>query len=497
MKRIVFVSYIFACLLLCSVNSAAEYNVINNDTIRYEAESASYKKPESVSDPAASGGAFIRIRDKGSISWDVNLDKDGWYNLDFCYRAFDGEKEEYIIRNGYKFAVGFKISKGWSILSVPTYLKKGINKIKLKKSWDNIDIDYLQIVPVTLLPELVPHKNIFYREYPRDIVLKINRFGNVIINATCEGKDIPFTIIDYPFYEDAVDLILPSASISKMVEGTHELKINFQNGIVLTLELKVLERGKHSPLTIVAPYVEHGKSVLLILPTGKTMLIDCGKKWVRDSLIIPFLRRNQISKIDYLFLTHYHEDHDSGDKGKKIIKIFNVDYFYDYQSFHTGDTLNIEGVKIKVLNCFENGDEENTRSLSLKISYNGFNYVDGADNYADNQENIMLKYPDDVKTDLFSANHHFHGSVNIDYLRTMDPSAVFIQSQEAIYARSTYMQDFLHGLVGYEKRQKNHNIEVLPALEVGTIVFRVNGKNEWDYETYFDYGHCVIPYLTR
>ena len=40
-----------------------------------------------------------------------------------------------------------------------------------------------------------------------------------------------------------------------------------------------------------------------------------------------------------------------------------------------------------------------------------------------------------------------------------------------------------------------YHIEDLPNLEVGTVVIRVNGKNDWTYETYGDTKNVIIPFL--
>ena len=114
-----------------------------------------------------------------------------------------------------------------------------------------------------------------------------------------------------------------------------------------------------------------------------------------------------------------------------------------------------------------------------------------------NQQKILAKFPGDIKADVFAANHHFHGSANVDYLRAMNPSLVLIQSQEAIYARSTYMIDFLKNVKGYLNLINQKKIEGLAALEVGTIVIRVNDKNNFEFETYSDYKNCIIPYIQK
>ncbi|MFH1194818.1 MAG: CBM35 domain-containing protein [bacterium] len=463
----------------------------------FEAENAVNNGLLLIYDSTASSGKFLSMEKSGSIIWKICTDSSSWYTLMFRYRAFGGEKEELVIRNGYQFAVGFGSSDEWKLFNTQTYLHQGENEIALKESWGYIDIDYLEIEPVEITPTVKPVNNIIYREYPRDLFFKINRLGNKIETLKCGEENLLFELSDFTYSEDAVIVKIPKEQTTKLNNGTNSLKINFDHNYSLEVTVEVVEKGNPAGLTIITPDVEHGASVLFILPTGKTLLVDCGKVWVRDSILIPFLNRQGINKIDYFILTHYHEDHDSGDRGEKIKKIFDVEKFWDYQSFHTGDVFDLDGVSIKVLNCFEDGEEENTRSLSFQMEYNGFVYVHGGDTYAVNQQKIMKRFPDDIEADVFHANHHFHGSVDVNYLRAMDPAIILLQAQQAVYARSAYMQDFKIETEKYLIENKKKYIEDLPAFEVGTTVIRINGKDDWTYETYKNSNITFIPYLFK
>jgi beta-lactamase superfamily II metal-dependent hydrolase len=178
-----------------------------------------------------------------------------------------------------------------------------------------------------------------------------------------------------------------------------------------------------------------------------------------------------------------------------IRKKYHVDHFYDYQNLKTGQILNVEKTRLKILNSYKNGEEENLRSLSFKLEYKGFIYVHGGDTYGINQSRILKEFPEDIAAHVFSANHHFHGSVDIEYLRAMNPFIVFIQAQEAVYARRAYMEDFKEKTVGYLLENKKNFLEDLLTLETGTVVIRVNGQDDWTYETYYDPGEKRIPFL--
>jgi hypothetical protein len=438
----------------------------------YEAEAAKYKGLLLLEDSTASSGKYLRMKDTGRIVWNVLTDTSTWHELTFRYRAFGGDKEEYVIRNGYQYAVGFGRCENWNIHKTRTFLHKGLNDVTLKGSDGKIDVDFLKIVPVDIKPTIKPSRNILYRESPCDLFFKINRYGRRIESVRCGIKNLRFEVSDFPAYEDAVMLRVPQEEILKLQNGNNVLQIHFDKNI------------------------EHGASVLMIFPTRKILLVDCGQDWVRDSILIPLFHRNGIDTIDYFIITHYHKDHDSGDKGEKIKNLFHVGKFWDYHSFRAGDEFDLEGTHVKILNSYEDGDEENTRSLSFKMEYNGFVYQHGADTYHTNQQKMMKRFPNDIEAEVFSANHHFHGSIDVDYVRAVNPALVIIQAQEALYARSAYMDTFKGEIEGYFIKNQKRYIEDLPTYEVGTVIVRVNSKADWTYET-AKIGTERIPFLFK
>jgi competence protein ComEC len=68
-------------------------------------------------------------------------------------------------------------------------------------------------------------------------------------------------------------------------------------------------------LTVTALNVGHGASCIVSFPGGRHMVIDCGSALRGDAggrILLPFLRRRGIRRIDVLVLTHPHEDHYGG-----------------------------------------------------------------------------------------------------------------------------------------------------------------------------------------
>ena len=458
--------------------------VQGQQNVIYEAEQGNYKLLEPISDASAANHQFLRMKGEGSVTFTVIAAKAGWYDLLIRYRAFDGEKEQLIIKNGDSIPTGFAMSANWNILKRAMALKRGSNTITIAKSWGNMDIDNLTTEPVELKPALVPGQNEFYSSEKRNLVYKWNAYGNKLIKVLLDSTSVDMSTRAYPYEEDAFISVLTQQQTGKLTTGKHTLRFIFDSKDTVVSILNVSPKPIAAPLKILAPYVEHGSSVIFILPTKKVLMVDCGKDWVRDKIIIPFLKKNGIRKIDHLLITHYHGDHDGGDKGATIRKLFKVEHFIDYDTYKTGTSIPMGGAILKILNSSGDGNEENTKSLSFKLTYNGFSYTHGADTYAENQEKIMQKFGDDLQTTVFMSNHHFHGSVNVNYLRKLDPKLVLVQAQQAIYARSAYMQAFKEDTEKYWRSNNSGYREALPTLEVGTVVLRIRGQNDWSFETH-------------
>lgn len=68
----------------------------------------------------------------------------------------------------------------------------------------------------------------------------------------------------------------------------------------------------------------NGDSILIVAPSGKTILIDAGDAG-KGKTILEALKRYNITQLDYFIATHPHPDHIGGaDEVMKVIKVLNV-----------------------------------------------------------------------------------------------------------------------------------------------------------------------------
>ena len=94
------------------------------------------------------------------------------------------------------------------------------------------------------------------------------------------------------------------------------------------------QEPKKNILTVTYIDVGQGDSILIETPEGKNILIDAGdgptdwSSWdAGDRIVVPFLKKRGIKKLDYVLMSHAHNDHIGGLPA--VLKAFPVDTFVD------------------------------------------------------------------------------------------------------------------------------------------------------------------------
>jgi competence protein ComEC len=208
--------------------------------------------------------------------------------------------------------------------------------------------------------------------------------------------------------------------------------------------------------------VERADAALLVMPNGKTLLIDSGKNG-HGQRIRNVMQQAGVMQIDAFVNSHYHEDHFGGiddlvDAGVPVLESYdrgdkecclptskkNQPTFKGYQrtvgedaiALRAGDTLRLDplvtmtvvssgGVVMNEPNPTA-GAEENDMSVSLLINFRGFTALYGGNSEMPTEAKIAAR--DLVmNVDVYKSNHHgSHSSSSQAFMNDLHPSVVII-----------------------------------------------------------------------
>src|ERR1700682_4842075 len=216
----------------------------------------------------------------------------------------------------------------------------------------------------------------------------------------------------------------------------------------------------HKALQIYFIDVEGGQSTLFVTPEGKSLLIDTG--WPgnngRDADRIAAAAKDaKISKIDFVLITHFHDDHvggapqlaakitvgtfiDHGEnretKGEGTKQVFAAyqqllaSGKYKHITAKPGEVLPIPGMQVRVVtadgelierplpgggkenaNCADAAkppvdDSENPRSLGTLITFGKLRILDLGDLTGDKEMQLMCPMNKIGVVDIYVASHH-------------------------------------------------------------------------------------------
>lgn len=239
--------------------------------------------------------------------------------------------------------------------------------------------------------------------------------------------------------------------------------------------------------------VGQGDSELVVMPDGKTILIDCGDNDAGQK-VVDYIKSLKIISIDALIATHPDADHIGGcDDVMKNFEVLSVyddglskdtKTFRDYNNFAEQTNHYFvkqdfslpldEEVYLQVFVAYDSAgvfDDVNEDSIVLKIVYKNASFLFDADCEADCEKAITDTA--DLDVDVLKVGHHGSRTSSTDhFLSEVTPKISII----SVAASNRY------GHPHQETLDKLSNTELYTTEEKGDIIITTNG-NGYSVET--------------
>lgn len=253
--------------------------------------------------------------------------------------------------------------------------------------------------------------------------------------------------------------------------------------------------GAAQALKIQMLNIGQGDSIL-IRTASQVIMIDTGDVDERERFT-ALLKKEKITQIDKLIITHPHADHLGG--AYVLLKDFSVKKVYDngqpantstyrtymkwiqkqkidYEQLWAGKVLDFGGnVKFQVLSPtaqdVKQGEDLNNNSIVGKLTYGGFSMLFTGDSEAEMEKTLLHKYDKEtLKSTLLKSPHHgSKTSSNRNYLKAVAPEAALISVGEN--------NDYKHPHAVTLNKYKDMKIKVYRTDQDGTITVTTNGAS--------------------
>ena len=350
-----------------------------------------------------------------------------------------------IIINPYAYLnIGFVLSflVSFSIIITSNMFK---NKSKVKDILDISIVSCIVSLPVVVninyeINILSPVINILYISIVSFIVLPFT-FVVLIIPL--------FSFIYNGIIDIFIDMISITSNVNLRIRFPHFSPYHVFIYIIIILLFIILKRKKIIALLYLLfliivsnqAFLYHGKSIdfrylnngeaSLIRYKYHNILIDTGDGYKDE--VYKYLQSLGIKYIDYVFISHNHDDHYGGlEKINDNIKIKNIivskynDGFYSYYDncvvMNIGDEIRVKDIIITMIGPKKLYKEENDNSMVLYVNFikDDFRILFTGDCMKDSEDDII----DDVKDlqiDCIKIAHHgSNTSSSLDFLKSLN-----------------------------------------------------------------------------
>ena len=194
--------------------------------------------------------------------------------------------------------------------------------------------------------------------------------------------------------------------------------------------------------------VGQGDCSLIVLPSGKTVLIDASTNDEGDN-IIEYLSYQKVKHIDYFVLTHPHADHIGS--AKQIIETLSVgkvvmpDIETDTATFtnlllaidkkdipihvaKVGDIIKLDNTNMKILGPVNKTDDLNNMSIVLRLDYGKTSFMFTGDAEEQSEKDMLEKFSSsEFRADVLKVGHHGAStSSSLEFITAISPKYAVI-----------------------------------------------------------------------
>lgn len=271
------------------------------------------------------------------------------------------------------------------------------------------------IIPISFILALAPRLDIILKH----VLIFIDEYILGLTNNAILINVESFDIFKYIIYYVLFTLVLIS-----IIKNRNKIKYFSIFILYLLLLINIKAITPYHKITFID--VGQGDSTLIELGFNKgNVLIDAFNS-------LNYLKASGISKIDYLVLTHSDNDHIRD--AEEIINYYNIKNIL-YPIYDTGfngynatavgykNDFYIDDIKFDILAPINSYSDANSNSIVIRLVLNGYSFLFTGDMTLAEENDIINKYPNLLKSDVLKVGHHgSNTSTGVEFLNLVSPS---------------------------------------------------------------------------
>lgn len=271
-----------------------------------------------------------------------------------------------------------------------------------------------------------------------------------------------------------------------------------KSGIVVLLFILCIMVYSFYPRSFSVHFIDvgQGDAALIITPHGRGILVDTGGTIGENTdfdigyrVVLPYLRHYGIVDLDYLFLTHGHQDHAGGaasiakevpiknimlsreDYSQAVTNLLQIAPKSIHIAVYEGQIIELDGVVIKVLHAdagINGRGSKNEVSSVVQASYGRFSFLFTGDLPAQGEEE-MIRNGRNIMSSVLKVGHHgSKTSSTVGFLKAVAPEYAVI----SVGANNS----FGHPHEETVQRLLAQHSKIYRTDQQGAIVFRTDGS---------------------